>query len=253
MYFSSLLLYLLNKGTKTVQAVDYSHINSFGRYKLEKISISIVEDYLLTRISYRHSLSQAEDFEVVGDYENAEDCIKDMEKRQVDIVLMDLGLPFMNGIEATRIIKERYPQTNVIILTSHESEEEVLACMSSGASGYALKELNFDILKKVIRVVHFGALWFDPQIANVPLSAIPKPNSTDFDNLYRKSDIKSSLTERELEVLRLVVEGKSNVEIAEAITVSTNTAKAHVGNILSKLSVSDRVQAAVLAVRANLF
>ena len=109
------------------------------------------------------------------------------------------------------------------------------------------------MLKKVIRVVNFGALWFDPQIADVTKSVIPKPKSTDFDNLYDKKDIKSLLTEREYEVLKLISEGKSNVEIGEIMMVSTNTAKAHVGNILSKLSVKDRVQAAVLAVKSEMF
>jgi len=218
-----------------------------------KISIYIVEDYFLTRVSYRRTLEQAEDFEIMGDFESAEECLEAMEKKPADIVLMDLGLPFMNGIEATKIISGKYPQTKVIILTSHETDDEVLACLSSGACGYALKDLDFDTLKKVIRVVNFGAMWFDPQIAAVTKTVFPKPNSTDFDNLYNKNDIKKVLTEREFEVLRLISEGKSNVEIAQIMMVSTNTAKAHVGNILNKLSVSDRVQAAVLAVKANLF
>ena len=176
-----------------------------------------------------------------------------MKENPADVVLMDLGLPYMNGIEATRIISSEYPNTKVIILTSHETDEEVLACTASGASGYVLKDLEVEPLRKVIRAVNFGALWFDPQIADVTKSVIPKPNSTDFDNLYDTSDIKSILTVRELETLKLVSEGKSNVEIAEIMMVSKNTAKAHVGSILSKLSVTDRVQAAVMAVKANLF
>ena len=210
-------------------------------------------NYFLTRASYRHLLGGVEDFELLGDFETAEECLEVMEKKPADIVLMDLGLPFMNGIEATRIISEKYPETKVIVLTSHEVEEEVLASVASGASGYALKDVEFEMLKKVIRAVNFGALWFDPQIADVTKSVIPKPKSTDFDNLYNKKDLKSVLTERELEVLRLISEGKSNVEIGEIMMVSTNTAKAHVGNILSKLSVTDRVQAAVMAVKSDLF
>lgn len=220
---------------------------------MNKISMYVVEDYFLTRASYRHILGNTEDFDLVGDFETAEECLEAMAKKPVDIILMDLGLPFMNGIEATKIINEKYPDTKVIVLTSHESEDEVLACVASGASGYALKDLDFEMLKKVIRVVNFGALWFDPQIADVTKSAIPKPKSTDFDNLYDKTDIKSVLTEREFEVLKLISEGKSNVEIGEIMMVSTNTAKAHVGNILNKLSVTDRVQAAVMAVKADLF
>ena len=220
---------------------------------MEKIKIYIVEDYFLTRVSYRHTLGKTEDFELLGDFESAEECLEAMKENPADVVLMDLGLPYMNGIEATRIISSEYPNTKVIILTSHETDEEVLACTASGASGYVLKDLEVEHLRKVIRAVNFGALWFDPQIADVTKSVIPKPNSTDFDNLYDTSDIKSILTVRELETLKLVSEGKSNVEIAEIMMVSKNTAKAHVGSILSKLSVTDRVQAAVMAVKANLF
>ena len=220
---------------------------------MEKIKIYIVEDYFLTRVSYRHTLGKTEDFELLGDFESAEECLEAMKENPADVVLMDLGLPYMNGIEATRIISSEYPNTKVIILTSHETDEEVLACTASGASGYVLKDLEVEPLRKVIRAVNFGALWFDPQIADVTKSVIPKPNSTDFDNLYDTSYIKSILTVRELETLKLVSEGKSNVEIAEIMMVSKNTAKAHVGSILSKLSVTDRVQAAVMAVKANLF
>ena len=220
---------------------------------MEKIKIYIVEDYFLTRVSYGHTLGKTEDFELLGDFESAEECLEAMKENPADVVLMDLGLPYMNGIEATRIISSEYPNTKVIILTSHETDEEVLACTASGASGYVLKDLEVEPLRKVIRAVNFGALWFDPQIADVTKSVIPKPNSTDFDNLYDTSDIKSILTVRELETLKLVSEGKSNVEIAEIMMVSKNTAKAHVGSILSKLSVTDRVQAAVMAVKANLF
>lgn len=220
---------------------------------MNKISIYVVEDYFLTRASYRHLLGDVEDIKLLGDFETAEECLEAMEKKPADIVLMDLGLPFMNGIEATRIISEKYPETKVIVLTSHENEEEVLACAAIGASGYVLKDVEIETLKKVIRAVNIGALWFDPQIADVTKSVIPKPKSTDINNLYNKKDLKSVLTERELEVLKLISEGKSNVEIGEIMMVSTNTAKAHVGNILSKLSVTDRVQAAVMAVKSDLF
>lgn len=220
---------------------------------MDKISIYVVEDYFLTRASYRHFLGDVEDIKLLGDFETAEECLEAMEKKPADIVLMDLGLPFMNGIEATRIISEKYPETKVVVLTSHENEEEVLACAAIGASGYVLKDTEIETLKKVIRAVNIGALWFDPQIADVTKSVIPKPKSTDINNLYNKKDLKSVLTERELEVLKLISEGKSNVEIGEIMMVSTNTAKAHVGNILSKLSVTDRVQAAVMAVKSDLF
>lgn len=220
---------------------------------MEKIKIYIVEDYFLTRISYKHTLGAEEDFDITGDFETAEECLEAMERETADIILMDLGLPFMNGIEATRILSEKYPKSKVIVLTSHEEEKEILACIASGASGYALKESDFETLKRVIRMVHFGALWFDPQIAGVTKTMVQKPNSTNFDNLYKtESDIKNVLTDKELSVLKLVSEGKSNIEIGEIMMISQNTAKVHVANILNKLSVKDRVQAAVAAVKARL-
>lgn len=221
---------------------------------MEKISIYVVEDYPLARALCKRELSKEESFEIIGDFDNAEDCIKAMDEKQADIVLMDLGLPYMNGIEATKIISTRFPNTKVIVLTSRENDKEVLACAASGAAGYVLKDSEYKSLIKIIKVVNFGAQWFDPQIADVTKSAIPKPISTDFDNLYVSSfDIKSALTEKEFTTLELISKGKSNIEIADIMMISTNTAKSHVKNILSKLSVGDRVEAAVKAVKANLF
>lgn len=219
----------------------------------EKISIYIVEDYFLTRVSYKHFFEKDDEILLLKDFESAEECLCSMEKKVADVLLVDLGLPIMNGIELTKIITKKYPKSKVIILTSHESEEEVLACFSSGAKGYVIKDLELEKLKQVIKLVHFGAFWFDPKVEQIPIKTLPKPQSTDFNNLYPISEIKKALTGRELEVLKLVVQGKSNSEIAEEIVVSPNTAKAHVCSILSKLSVSDRVQAAVKAVRENLF
>lgn len=223
---------------------------------MEKISIYLVEDYEFARFLCKKELSKVENFEIIGDFETAEDCIKAMETKQANIILMDLGLPFpyMNGIEATKILTEKYPNSKVIVLTSHEREKEVLACAASGASGYAIKEPEYDRLIEVIKMVNFGAQWFDPKFANVTKTAMPKPVSTDFDNLYPSSfDIKSALTEKEFATLELISKGKSNIEIADIMMVSANTAKSHVKNILSKLSVGDRVEAAVKAVKANLF
>lgn len=237
----------------------------------EKISVCLVEDYFLVRMSYKHILSKEEDF-VVYDYKDAEECLSDMETRSegnnkpFDIVLMDLGLPGINGIEATKRIKEKYKDVKVIIFTTHEDKEEVLACISEGADGYILKDIDNSMLPKVIRMVNMGSMWFHPNISyiekDIMMNSIPKPFSTDFNNLYGNDNvlsisngehIRSLLTRREYEALKLLVEGKSNNEIADIMTVSVNTAKAHVGNIFEKLSVSDRVQAAVKAVRSKLF
>ena len=216
-----------------------------------KIRVFFVEDYLLIRKSLVHILNKAPDIEVIKDFVSAEQCLKELETTQVDIVIMDLGLPGINGLEATQKITKLYPEIKVIILTSHENENEVLAAMSMGAKAYCLKEIEAETLYTVIRQIQKGALWIHPQVADFASKTMPKPNSTNFDNLYTQAK-DFDLTEREEEVLKLVVEGKSNTEIAEEIVISTHTAKAHVGNILAKLSVTDRVQAAVKAVRSGL-
>lgn len=216
-----------------------------------KISLYVVEDYYLTRLTYVRNLNACSDFEVFGDFSSAEECIEALKNRQSSTVLMDLGLPGMNGIEATKIITDSFPSTKVIVLTSHDKKEELLACAASGASGYILKDSTFDMVKKVVKMVNMGAMWFDPGFLNFTKDVLPKPNSTNFDNLYDKG-LKSILTDKEYEVLELLEEGYSNTEIAKLISISVNTVKAHVGNILLKLRVSDRVQAAVKSTRAKL-
>ena len=185
-------------------------------------------------------------------FANAEECIEAMEACPADVILMDLGLPQMNGIEATKLIHERFSNTHIIELTSHESENEMLACIASGARGYVLKSTSNLQLADIIRAVSTGAFYFDPVLEQIPLAEIPKPNSTNFDNLYSFDNIKEKLSSRELEVFKLVAQGKTNPEIAEELIISLNTAKAHVGNILNKLQLSDRMQIAVLAYKANI-
>ena len=135
----------------------------------EKIKICIVEDYMLTRTAFKYSLSEYNDLDIVGDFETAEDCITFLENNQVDIILMDLGLPYLNGLEATKIIKDKYPDIKVIIITSHESDNEVLTALSSGANAYSLKDIEFNDLHNVIHTVYKGAIWLDPRIVKIAI------------------------------------------------------------------------------------
>ena len=209
-----------------------------------KISIYIVEDYMLARITFEKALKQFDDIEIKGSFESGEDCLNALEKEQVNLIIMDIGLPYMTGIEATKIIKAKYPNIKVLMLTSHDKQDEIISSFASGANGYALKEISIEKLHSVIKMVASGSIWIAPQIANVVqklfFSIEPTP----------KYDFK--LTEREREVLGLLVQGLSNTEISERLVISSHTVKAHVANILTKLSVSDRVQAAVKAVKFNL-
>ena len=217
-----------------------------------QVSIIIVEDYKLTRMGLKSSLEEFEGIKVVGESEDAEKGLLLISRLKPDVVLMDLGLPGMNGIEATGRIKQENPDMKVIILTSHERDEEVLAALGSGANAYCLKDIEPNALVNVIKEVAKGACWLDPVIAKVALKLFPKPESIRVSSSNQLSDGRGQLTERELEVLRLLVKGKSNTEIAKDLIVSVHTAKAHVCSILQKLCVDDRVQAAVKAVKENI-
>ena len=219
------------------------------------VKVMIVEDYKLTRVGLRCALNQHEDIEVINEAENAEDVLKMIEQKAPDVVIMDLGLPDMNGLEATMKImekKKKKKDIKVIILTSHDREEEVIASLGAGATGYCMKDIDPDTLADVIKQVNQGACWLDPNVCKTALKIFPRPENTQLIYKQETKDDKGHLTEREQEVLRLLVKGKSNTEIASELIVSVHTAKAHVCSILQKLCVDDRVQAAVKAIKEGL-
>lgn len=216
------------------------------------ISLYIVEDYLLTRVGLKHTLKKFEDVEVINDFETAEECIEAMKERPSDMVFMDLGLPGMNGVEATKILKRKYPETKIIILTSHEKDETVIAALLAGANAYCLKDSEEENLINIIRTVKKGALWLAPEIAKVPCNHLTSPRSSSLCGLSKEKISDLNLTNREFSVLKLMTEGKTNPEIAKEMIISTHTVKAHVASILTKLDVNDRVQAAVKAIKSNL-
>ena len=220
-------------------------------FKKRVFSVYIVEDYKLTRVGLRMALNDFDHLEVVGEAESAEEAFDDITKLKPDVILMDLGLPGMSGLEATHKIQDLSPDSKVIILTSHGQEEEVLAALGTGAKGYCLKDIAPDMLALVIKNIALGGCWLDPDIANYVLNTLPMPEN--FDMLLSNTKAqRTPLTEREIEVLRLLVKGKSNTEIAHELIVSVHTAKAHVCSILQQLCVDDRVQAAVKAVKEHL-
>ena len=210
----------------------------------KKINVYIVEDYLLTRVTYKRSFKDYSDINIIGDFETAEACIEALENNTADVILMDLGLPYMTGIEATKLIHRKYPDIKIIILTSHENDNEVLSSLASGANAYALKDIETKKLYNLVRTVNEGSIWIDPRITKVVQKTFYIAEPLEKENF--------KLTLREKEVLDLIVQGFSNPEIAERLNVSASTAKAHVCNILDKLSVTDRVQAAVKATKYDL-
>ena len=220
--------------------------------KVDTISVIIIEDFKLTRVGLRCALNSNSDINVVAESDNAPDGLKLIEKHNPDVVLMDLGLAGMNGIEATVKIREMNPDIKVIALTSHDREEEVISTLSSGAMAYCLKDIDPTKLADVIRDVKSGVCWLDPVIARKTLDAFPKQETFGILSDRTAEEGRVPLTEREQEVLKHLVEGKSNTEIAKELIVSVHTAKAHVCSILQKMCVNDRVQAAVKAVKEGL-
>jgi len=210
-----------------------------------KQNILIVEDHELTRFGLKTAFEGVDYVENIYEADSAENAIKIFNENKIDIIIMDLGLPNMNGIEATRHIKNLDKDVKVVILTSHNDEKEVLNSLKAGANAYCSKEINPKRLIEVVQSVADGAAWFDPSIAHVVLRA--SANSTSFETENRSKDY--DLTAREAQILKLMTEGYSNMEIAQILVISINTTKAHVANILQKLEVDDRLQAALKALK----
>lgn len=219
---------------------------------VQHLRILIVEDHELARYGLSMAFSEREGVEIVGEAENGKDGVELALTEKPNIVLMDIGMPIMNGIEATQEIKSKLPDTKIVMLTSISNQEEVLASLAAGADAYCMKEIKMDRLHQVLEMVMDGAIWLDPNIARIVMQALPgsspQAESTSPEK-QSKRRYNTELTERELEVLKLIVGGKSNKEIAQVLGVSSHTAKAHVANIIQKLAVDDRTQVAVKALQ----
>lgn len=218
------------------------------------INLFIVEDYHLTRMGLMAVLSEFPQVKFIGEAESAEEALTKMGSATPDILLLDLGLPGMNGIEMAQEVRQRWPEVKIIILTSHNEEQEVIAALGAGAQAYVLKDVKPERLVHVIETVQDGAVWLDPAIASMVLTLVNDPGSLALQKRQANAgnNPESELTDRELEVLQLIVAGRSNPEIAEQLCISIHTAKAHVGSILNKLCVNDRVQAAIKALKENI-
>lgn len=212
-----------------------------------KKNILIVEDHELTRFGLKTTFENVDFVENLYEADSAETAIQIFNNNNIDIIVMDLGLPNMNGIEATKQIRSANKDVKVIILTSHNDEKEVLNSLKAGANAYCSKEINPQRLIEVVRSVADGAAWFDPSIAHVVLKA--SANSPSFETNETDNRKNYDLTSREAQILKLMTEGYSNMEIAQILVISINTTKAHVANILQKLEVDDRLQAALKALK----
>ena len=223
----------------------------------KKIRVLIVEDHTMTRMGLQLVLEKAEDIQTVGEAEDGEKAVELAKELSPDIILMDIGLPIIDGIEATKKVKEFKNGSNIIVFTSRDSEQDVFAALGAGADAYIMKGASEEQLISAIRAVNEGTAWLDPAIAKMVLRNVTQKSSQNdyFQNSAKpvtRSPFVSSLTERELEVLKLIVDGLSNPQIAEKLYITRATAKAHVHSILQKLCVDDRTQAAVTAMREGL-
>lgn len=222
---------------------------------MQTIKVLLVEDHTMTRMGLSLVLEQAEGIELIAE---AEDGLSGVEKAQEyspDVILMDIGLPNIDGIEATKRIKEGNPDSRVLIFTSRDNEDDVFASFKAGADGYIMKGSSPAQTTNAIRAVSEGTAWIDPAIARLVLSNIqknsPAPAPSGEIN-YKAGKNTYGLTEREMEVLALIVEGLSNPQIADKLVITRATAKAHVHSILQKLYVDDRTKAAIMAMKEGL-
>ena len=209
----------------------------------EKIRVLLVEDHAMVRMGLQVCLSQSDKVEFIGE---AEDGLKgiNMAKRLVpDVILMDIGLPYVDGIEATKKLKDAHVNSKVLIFTSRDSEDDIFAAFEAGADGYIMKGASQEQTINAICAVNDGVAWLDPSIAKLVLGSIQKTTSPEEGRKIAKDVY--GLTERELEVLALIVEGLTNPEIAERLIISRATAKTHVHQILQKLGTNDRTKAAI--------
>ncbi len=237
------------------------------------INVLLVEDHSLTRLGLKALLSRTEDLKVIGEAANGQEAIEKTLSLHPHIILMDVGMPVMDGIEAVKKIKEQKIEVGIIMLTSHDNERDIFASLAAGAGGYCLKDVDPERLYTAIRSVHAGDAWLDAAIAGQVLkqySTMFTPSSqsqlkeeqeqTKQENInasasqteQKYSNIVDPLSPRELEVLALIVEGLSNQEVSDRLFISLATTKTHVRNILNKLAVNDRTQAAVQAMRRGL-
>ncbi len=210
-----------------------------------KKNLLIIEDHELTRFGLKTTFEDVDYVGTIYEASSAEEGIEIFKNNSIDLVIMDLGLPNMNGIEATQTLRTIDKDAKVIILTSHGDEKEVLNSLKAGANAYCSKDINLQRLVEVVQSVSEGAAWFDPSIAHIVLQATTSSKIEENDETYKNFD----LTAREAQILKLMTEGYSNMEIARRLVISVNTTKAHVASILQKLEVDDRLQAALKALK----
>ncbi len=216
---------------------------------MDRIKVLIVDDHRVVREGLSAILKSKENIQVLGEAQDGQEAVEKARSLLPDVILMDVSMPKMTGVEATRIIKREFPHIGIIALTMYEEQQYIFDLVRGGATGYLLKDSDSDQIVKAIQSVYRGDSLIHPAVASKILA--------EFSLMTQKKGKKSSwvehdLTEREITVLRLVADGKTNKEIANHLDLSEKTVKNHVRNIFHKLQVYDRTQAAILAIRKGL-
>ncbi|WP_188624308.1 response regulator [Caldalkalibacillus thermarum] len=229
-----------------------------------KINILIIDDHTMFREGVKRVIEMNPDFEVVGQAGDGEEAMRLVEELKPDVILMDINMPKMNGVEATEEILRHSPDSKIIILSIHEDESYVFRTLQAGAKGYLLKEMDIDALSEAIRIVHEGGAYIHPRVTGKLVEEFrrlkkqdgqetakeePLIRVTDPSELRDEYEILQLLTKREYEVLQLLAQGKNNKAIGEELFISEKTVKNHVSSILQKLKVQDRTQAVIEAIK----
>ncbi len=213
------------------------------------ISLLLADDHAVVRAGTRQLLERQPDMRVIGEASNGEEAVRLAVQLKPDVVIMDVRMPGMSGVEATRRIKQEVPQVAVLVLTAHDDDEYIFALLQAGANGYLLKTAEIDELVRAIRAVASGRSMLDPAVAGKVMAQFASSRApTEWASSVKKDEFEG-LTERELEILRLVGKGLTNKEIGHKLFISDRTVQAHLSNIFSKLGVGSRTEAAMYAVR----
>ena len=217
---------------------------------MKKIKIMLVEDHVLVREGTKELLDQEEDLQVVAEAGDGEAAVQLAAEHRPDIIIMDIAMPKLDGIEATKQIKAANPTASILVLTAYDDDQYVFAFLEAGAAGYLLKDISTNDLIQAIRAVHTGESVLHPAVARKVINYFARRPEETRDE---KGDLMEQLTDREMEVLRLAGKGMTNREIARELTISIRTVQVHLSNVFSKLGVGSRTEAVLYALRKGWF
>lgn len=219
-------------------------LEGMGNYM--SVNILLADDHMMVREGLKQLLEMDDDINVVGEAGDGYECLNYANKTQPDIILLDINMPNLDGLQVLNIIKSQKMKCKVIVLTIHNEVEYLIKALDEGCDGYILKDSDFDTLKKAILSVYKGETYIEPSL--VPLLNVRLAER----DLMRDKDKTKELTRREIEVLKMIAAGSSNKEIASVLNISERTVKNHISNIFKKIDVSDRTQAAVFAIKNDI-